>query len=126
MNRKDSRYRRRGDEHPLDAGGASTSDRRSVLRALAALGLLSAGGVLGWRRTSQQPSGLRRGSADVRLVDTGMMDGANMGQYRDIHSDLTAVVQSPFNGVRAHWRCVRSHVAAEESGLAGGDRPGRR
>lgn len=115
MTRHDSR-RLRGAERPLNAGGASASDRRAALRALGALGLLGAGAVFGWRSTPGQPTGPRRGSADVQLTDNGMMDGANMGQYMEMfarHNEISRTVTDIPGGVRATTESNSPDLAAQ-------------
>lgn len=76
-------------------------ERRSVLRALGALGVLGSAALLGWRRA---PDGRRGGSPEVQLADNGMMDGANMGQYMEMfarHNEIHRTVTDIPGGVRA-------------------------
>lgn len=104
--------------HPLTAapGNDPASDRRSMLRALGALGLLGAGALFGWRRTPREPVGPRRGSAEVQLVDNGMMDGANMGQYMEMfarHNEIHRTVADIPGGVRATTESNSPDLAAQ-------------
>ncbi len=97
---------------PVNAGG---TDRRSALRALGVLGLLSAAAVFGWRRPPAQPVGPRRSRTGIELADSPMMDGATMAQYMVLfarHTEIRRTVTEIPGGVRATTESDSPDLAA--------------
>jgi len=116
MSRSNAQRPPRAADHGLQPNTGPASNRRSVLRALGALGLLGTGALFGWRRTPRDLTEPRRGSADVQLADNGMMDGANMGQSMQMfarHNEIHRTVQHIPGGV-----CVTTESNSPDSRAA--------